>query len=708
MKFFFIVNKLIPNVCLEVKFRLTNWLINIEELDTRDLLFDILIDLYHHLKFGEFEYDLMLNILLDVLEYISNMENNDYENLFIFGNNINKTTNFLIFFLNILKYIPAKYSWKLVIILYNEINNINSATFTIISLLFENIITNIYLAYSFSTEISKIDFNNENINKQTYNLNSIIINEFDNNILNNKYNDVMYNNITNDNIYLKFCFKLNIPFYKVNEKYIDGEFNKLINLDDEYNFELILALINIILKENKDFQNLILKYLILYESKKLYNINPFCVILIRLWLLNIFHLKDETGCIKQLIYFIESGGNIYLLYDCSIMVSNCELFSIINFVNKDKYKDDCSDILFILKISLFLHKKEYNKINESSMDGLILSEEDIFLIKNYLNISFENSSQITQFILNKIDSDISFCCNKLQYIIKRMNYYWVEDNYFNIIIERLYFLINHTSLYIRQYILNILNYLPLNTISNESHINLIGLYLLLITNISQKNINLKYPKYIKEIINKDLDFFDNSSNEYFKLFDDYILSLKRIYNKKILEIAILQYLWYSIIQLLYNNLSNKRIIVKLENIIKLIPSNYLITFLWYISIHNSIDAINIIQDFSHYKRSIALIQNKLLNIQIFALKLQDCAREILNINISNDNMNIFLFVVQNLNLEYRNKFICLLNKYLRSQNLVDKFLNIFLNNILQKSKYKDSISSKYMKIIDILILLCSD
>ncbi|OII75291.1 hypothetical protein cand_003580 [Cryptosporidium andersoni] len=663
MKFFFIVNKLIPNVCLEIKFRLTNWLVNIKELDTRDLLFDILIDLYHHLKFGEFEYDLMLSILLDVLEYISNMESNDDESLFIFGSNINKTKDFLVFFLNILKYIPAKYSWKLVIILYNQINNINDTIFAIISLLFENIITDIYLAYSFSTEIFKINFNNENnenINKQTHSLNSIMINESDNNILNNKHNDVIYNNITSDHIYLKFCFKLNIPFYKDNEKYIDGEINKLINLDDEYNFEVVLALINIILKENKDIQNLILKYLILYESKKLYNINPFCIILIRLWLLNIFYLKDETGFIKQLIYFLESGGNIYLLYDCSIMISNYELFSIINFVNKDKYKDDCIDILFILKISLFLHKKEYNKINENWMDGLILSEEDIFLIKSYLNISFENSSQITQFILNKIDSNISFCFNKLQYIIKKMNYYWVEDNYFNIIIERLYFLINHTSLYIRQYILNILNYLPLNTISNESHINLIGLYLLLIMNISQKNINFKYPKYIKEIINKDLDFSENSSNDHFKIFDDYILSLKRIYNKRILEIAILQYLWYSIIQLLYNNLSNKRIIVKLENIIKLIPSNYLITFLWYISIHNSIDAINIIQDFSHYKRSIALIQNKLLNIQIFALKLQDCAREILNLDISNDNMNIFLFVAQNLNLEYRNKFICLL------------------------------------------------
>ncbi|EAK88740.1 hypothetical protein [Cryptosporidium parvum Iowa II] len=450
MKHFFSINRIFPNISIELKFSLNH-------------IFDFIQDKHTHYRILNAIYILSIDLkddnTLDPGAVINNfikligrlLELEKYENHDELDLNISLVEIFLdTFFL-----IKFPKNCNLIELINSKMNELRVYNFWILGQLINELYRNSRESnYKFQESILT---ENRNIENNSDEKKDIII-EWD--TLNAKFESIVKDFEDIDQIFeYKDSIKIGIPSYldfdydlnnskRINFFYLDeGEVDVVYRIA-AFSISLRNQILENLFKSLKNFQNK-------------YQCNSLSILICRLIIYR--HTEFENNIIEILNQLIENSRSEILvasLFECSLLIKDKELCDIFDFYSELENSCDFLDVVITINNLIRLHMESYSSSLSKFLPWIKTKRNDqiLKLDKKLINMSFSDTFEMVNFYLDRFKSEFNLISKNLDILISiiRENIDEYCYDYTELVINEIKGLIFSTPIFDRNDLLEIL------------------------------------------------------------------------------------------------------------------------------------------------------------------------------------------------------------------------------------------------------------
>lgn len=445
MKHFFSINKIFPDICIDIKFCLNNIFDLIEDKHTHYRILNAIYILSIDLKDAvNFDSGTIINDFIKLIRKL--LELDQYENSHELDSNLTVTIFLDIFFL-----LKFPNNCNFINIIDSNISELKLSNFWVLRQLTNELYQNSRESNYTNHEIFFVE------NKPVENINSKVKGGgIFQDALNKKPHDVVeylegisqifeYKNSITIGIptFLDFCCEFN-KNKRINFFYMDDEM-EVVYKSVIFSFSLKDEILENLFSTLKRFQ-----------SK--YQYNPVSILVYRL----IIYRYSEFGknAINPLVQLLENSRSEILvtsLFECSLLVQDEELFNIFNFYNQLEYPSDFFDLVLTVNSLIRTHLKKFSSSLNKFSPWLKTNKkiQMLELDRRLKNMKFSNTFEIVNYYLDYLKNEQSIISNKLEilmFVVKEN----IHHSYVEFTLSEIKKLLISTPIFNRNNLLNIL------------------------------------------------------------------------------------------------------------------------------------------------------------------------------------------------------------------------------------------------------------
>ncbi|KAH8740917.1 hypothetical protein FG386_002463 [Cryptosporidium ryanae] len=644
MKHFFLINKLLPDTCLGIKFGLNKIFDRIDDESTKNRILNAIYLLAVDSKCDELvDSGSIINNFTNVLDSIVEMEYSLGEDELVCDCDKFLGTNTILdaFFL-----VDYPQSIRLINAFKSNLPYLNQGNFFILKQLLSELYTHSrescydFLVENNSNENKLHDSNGgslsklqSDINEKEKSISCLSVDEFQ------TISDVLECNKR---------LKIGIPTFLD----FDSDFNKLGRINFFYIDESSYSEMNSILKcvyFSLSLREVTLENLLqlLKKFQNIHKCNPVSILIFRLILNNNWDCIDNnSGILTQLINIGNSEDVIILLFECSLLMKDEELSSVFDLYYYLEIKTDFSDVLKSLRriIQSKIDKKSSLWCKLSSwirIDNSNLSYMEKFLLKK----DFSNNCEMIKFFLDYFKSEINLTLKKYNSLLNVIETKNLDKDSANKIYELTKKLIYITPFSQRGAILDILEILFSLSEETEYNFSVSDLNDLYIMNYMSNGFFMKYLRTEKLVNDGELlcgfnDICENMLNYYGPYSN--IRNIKEGYEE--LRNSTLNEAWIRFLVILFEKRTDPAFLEDLLKVFRIITVKQRLSLFWFITTHNTKEVVDRISGLCSIRRRISSLQCGINCIEIEMSTNLEQITQILKLNIDYESACMLLFI----------------------------------------------------------------
>ncbi|POM85339.1 hypothetical protein CmeUKMEL1_16925 [Cryptosporidium meleagridis] len=403
MKHFFSINKIFPNISIELKFSLNH-------------IFDFIQDKHTHYRILNAIYilsiDLKDDITLDPGAVINNfiklignlLELEKYEN----NDGIDLNISLVEIFLDTFFLVKFPKNCDLIELINSKINELRIYNFWILGQLTNELYRNSRESnYKFQESILIENRNIENLDERK----DIII-EWDN--INAKLENIVKDFEDIEKIFeYKDSVKIGIPSYldfeydlnnskRINFFYLDGEEVDVVYRIATFSISLRSQILENLFKSLKNFQNK-------------YQYNSLSILICRLIIYRHTEFENNINTLNQLIENSKSEILVTSLFECSLLIKDKELCNIFDFYNELENSCDFLDVVITINNLIRLNMESYSSSLNKFSPWIKTKRNDqiLKLDKKLINMSFSDTFEMVNFYLDRFKGEFNIISKNL-------------------------------------------------------------------------------------------------------------------------------------------------------------------------------------------------------------------------------------------------------------------------------------------------------
>ncbi|KAH7648613.1 hypothetical protein FG379_002083 [Cryptosporidium bovis] len=645
MKHFFLINKVLPDTCLGIKFSLNKIFDKINDENTKNRIFNAIylfaIDSKHNnlVESGSIIGD-FANLLDSIVEMEHSLEESVCDNSKLMGTNAILDAFFLLEYPQNIGLINS---------LKSNLPYLTQSNFFVLKQLISEL-------YTHSRESSYDFLNENNASENSFydSSNSGSFSRIKSNI-NEKENSILY--LSDDefkriNEALECNKKIRIGF----PTFLDFEYNKdesgrinFFYIDDKSYSEMnsILKCVYFSLSLRDDNLENLSKLIKNFQNVS--KCNPVSILVLRLILNNNWDCIDyNSGVLKQLINIGSSEEVLTLLFECSLLMKDEELYDVFDLYYYLGIKTDFGDVLRSLKRiiqskidkgSLFWHKLS----SWMSTDSKNSNNIERYLLKK----EFSSNHEMIKSFLDYFKSEINLTLKKYNNLINIIESKKLDQNSANKIYELTRNLIYVTPFTQRGVILDILEILFSLSEEMEYNVSMSDLNDLYIMNYMFNDFFMKYLYTEKLMEDRNLlcgfnDICKNMLNCYSPYSN--VKNLKENYQE--LKNSTLKETWIRSLIILFERRSDSAFLEDLLKVFRIITVKQQLSLCWFITTHNTNEVVNRISSLCSLRRRISSLQCGINCIEMELNAKLEQVTQILKLNIGYESACILLFILR--------------------------------------------------------------
>ncbi|KAH8581633.1 uncharacterized protein ELE39_001763 [Cryptosporidium sp. chipmunk genotype I] len=553
MKHFFSINKIFPNISIELKFSLNHIFDLIQDNHTRfrilNAIYILSIDLKNDIIFDSGTVISSFIKLIENLLELEKHEDNDELDLNISIVEIFLDTFFLFKF-------PK--NCKLIELINSKTGKLRLYNFWILGQLTNELYRNSRESNYKFHELFFIE--NKSVENNLIEQKNMSI-EWD--VLNEKFDHLEDFEGIEQIFEYKNSIKIGIP------SYLDFEYDlnnsKRINFfyldEDEVDAVYRIATFSISLK-NQILENL---FISLRHFQNKYQYNPLSILICRIIIYR--YTEFENNIINTLNQLIENSRSEILvtsLFECSLLIKDDELCNIFDFYNQLENSCDFLDVVIMINSLIRFHMENCSSLSKfSPWIKTKRSDQILKLDKKLINTSFSDTFEMVNCYLNRFKSEFKSISEKLEILISIVR----ENNdehfygYSELAINEIKTLLFSTPIFYRNNLLEILS--KLFSINLDEH------------------LNSSFMDYVSKKPDKETSYCSNNKQSISSSLYNSNISQKNYFSK-----SLLYNLWFSSIKIM-KEIQNYNFQKELLFVLQTISKKQQLIFWWYLTSNNT-------------------------------------------------------------------------------------------------------------------------
>ncbi|OII71833.1 uncharacterized protein cubi_00641 [Cryptosporidium ubiquitum] len=464
MKHFFSINRILPNISIELKFGLNNIFDLIQDQHTQYRILNAIYILCIDLK-----NDIILesgSVINDLIKLIGRLlELEKYEE----NNNLDLNIIAVETFLDVFFLLKFPKNCQLINIINSKISELKLKNFWVLG----QLINELY----------------QNSRESNYKLHESIL--IENRHIENRTFEQKDRNIESDTLNVKFdehfedfqdisqifeyknSIKIGVPTYldfeyepynskRINFFYLDEDEMDVVYRNVKFSFSLTNQILENLFNTLKNFQNK-------------YQYNPVSILIYRLIIYRYTEFGNNTiNKLNQLIENSKSEALVTSLFECSLLIKDEELYNIFDFYIQLENSHDFLDVVITINNLIRLHLENYSSSLNKFSSWIKTKKNDriLKLDRKLINANFPNTFEMVKYYLDHFKTELCLISKKFQILastLKENNHEYCY-NHIELALNEIKTLIFSTPIFNRNDLLEIIR--NLFSINLDEYINL--------------------------------------------------------------------------------------------------------------------------------------------------------------------------------------------------------------------------------------------